>query len=371
MGGIMKPYYYATKSYTAYLLAEWLDSLNIQGMTPDLIPLIKKLARLEQDDLQQIDIYPEHENIFFTYQNGEAVLKHLSELPSNASIEKTHQYIETKQHDVVQKYAQTYINKIITRLYQANSDILGTQPEQFCINCSYRQQTQQKKKTENNKGMFISLKRWPPYIELNLYDFGTAYHNEDVLAWEIAHELIHLTLARQFVNRTPTDKEEAVCDMLGTICIARAGYRPAETIIDWAQYLQHHSSGLTKCILYNQIDRTLPTEEMYYLYDTHKRGLIHLSEETLPNLTNYQKMESPRTHPPVIIRMLYTNQINNYLFDIGYLKPDPIRDKITPIDSTLLKMVREKRGKRKPTYLKRSSPQLNAKLMKRYQKRCK
>lgn len=367
----MKPYYYATKSCTAFLIAEWLDSLNIQGMTSDLIPLVKKLARLEQDDLKHLELYPEHENKFFTYQNGKPILKHLSELPSNASIEKTHQYIITKQHDAVQKYAQAYINKIITRLYQANSDILGTQPEQFCINCSYHQQTKQKKKKDNSKGMFILLKRWPPYIELNLYDFGTAYYNEDVLAWEIAHELIHLTLARQFVHRTPTDKEEAVCDMLGAICIARAGYRPAETIVDWAQYLNDHLSGLTKCILYNQIDKTLPAEEMYYLYDAHKRGLIHLSEETLPNFSSYQKMEPPKTHPPEIIRMLYTNQINNYLFDIGYLKPDPTREKVTPIDDTLVKMVHEKRSKRNSTFVKHSSSPLKAKLMKRYQKRCK
>lgn len=359
----MKKNFTATASYVEFLIDDWLDTLVVKGFPEHWTDTVKKLARIHSSD-RKIEVYPEQVNRFFQLIDNQAVLLGNDELSDQLSIEKCKER-HAKYLDGAQTATHIYLNKIVTRLYEANPDILGKKPNPFYFHAQYPN-----KKTD---GMAIYTSQWPPMIILRLYDIGTLYQTEDVLAWDLAHELIHLTLLRQLSDKVATNKEESVCDLLATVCAMRAGYSGKGVVVDWAQRVKLKSSVLTECLLYNKYNKTLTAQEIasltsedaFHLYDACERGIITLPSDVIEQLKVYQNEEVKHVHPHVLTRILYTNEMVNYL-----LKQQCVPDirYITPIPAYLIDLIASKQRLRRPIIPKKVSPYLMNKIKKRYLK---
>ncbi len=359
----MKKNFTASASYIEFLLDDWLDTLVVNNMPKGWVDMVKRLARIHSSD-RQVEVYPEQVNRFFRYIDNQPVLLDNDELSSQLSVEKCRPQ-HPKYLDVAQTTTHAYLNKIVTRLYDANPDILGIKPNPFYFHAQYPH--------KKNNGMAVFTQKWPPMIILRLYDIGTIYQTEDVLAWDLAHELIHLTLLRKLNDKVITNKEESLCDLLATVCAMRAGYSGKGIVIDWASRVKLSKTPLVECLLYNKYNKKLTEQEMntltpedsFHLYDACERGIITLPTETVERLKIYQEEEKKHDHPYVLTRILYTNEMVNYL--LNHRCVSDVRQ-ITPIPSYLTDLILSKQTLKRPVLPKKISTFRLAKLKKRHLK---
>ncbi len=352
--------------FTLIYMNDWLDSIHMSDMPADTIPLVRQLSRIDDFISDDLTVTQRHINPFFKQTPDGLVLKELSELPPNISLEKTNYPKTIKQLDATQKAVAGYLNKIITRLYRANPEILGEQPPiQFEL--PYRLKGGAK---GNNTPLGVYSQYWPPIIGMHLPIF-LKYDSEDMLAGHLAHELVHLTLLRKISHIGTEPVQESLCDLMGMICAARAGYRPSEIVEFWQPENLHTSLPLMRVLVDGESPTILNNRDMENAYDMYRRGLLDLSDDEL-DAVDYRfmeierdKPEQNRLYPANLTRRLYLTKLNNFLIDTGRIESDEEGKLITPVNQSIIHRLNIHRETRIPAYLKKLSPQLRTKLRKR------
>lgn len=309
---------------TIQFLWDWYNHLKIDNMSPAVLRYIRQFAFFDSHIIHPKQTEAQTENRPY----------HLSDLPPNSGIEKSGFYNRPCYTDFINRMFQRYMKQITFKLYQANTDILGKQPEiLFHLNTN--------KKSKLGAGILSA--QYPVHIIFPLDEIGTLYQTEDQLAATLAHELVHFTIIKTNMYRTITRTEEALADLLGALIMARAGYRPSQNILFFAQSDEKAVSLFLK-LQQKKIPSRLTPKEIICLAEVASFHHIKIPQEKMYLFKHKGLSQCDDIHPHPATRMIYLNQLNEYFYKIGLLSEKDEFANGRPIDPTFLNLIKRRQN---------------------------
>ena len=321
------------------ILEQWFDSLALSDLPNGTKKLLKKFVFFKKFDKSTSDISPQ--------------------IPTNAALSKDIPYKKFFLSEVTQMHLNKYINKIKTKLYECNPDILGE--KQIPLN------TELILKKKSNKIIEVAYYKNPSVLRINANEFYTTIKNEDALAFLLAHELMHLTIREKYKWITPGKTEESLCDILAVICAARAGYRPAEAAL-WMINQNPRDWNLIEFVNQNTIPENPSPHERLFFSEAQYIGLIKLPDKKQDQLEPENEfLFKIGIHPNALIRGIYLTKINNFLIEKNYINSERTNRTKTPIDPTFMQILNCKKQRKTPVYPKKLAYNTKIKIKKQRQ----